>query len=238
MTCATAEQTRQWEEDGYLVLRHAVAGEELMRLQQAFDYWAETCKAEWLDRIEAGDAAPSYYDIPDAIGRDEAFLDLVDHYSYYGILEDFMGGPMLLLDLQGRTVPAWPISYSSWHHDATPGNPLHIKLQIYLTDVAPGCGEFGYVPGSHKAGAGPYPNVCRLESMPGHRTFPGCAGSVIIFNGCGKHTAMDNRGDQPRKSVILIYERRTPGRFDPRTYARLSPLCTSVERRRLLGLEW
>ena len=29
-----------------------------------FDYWADACKEEWLDRVEAGDSVATFYDIP------------------------------------------------------------------------------------------------------------------------------------------------------------------------------
>ena len=45
----TEAQTRQWDEDGYLVFSDAIAGQELRRLQNAFEHWAEQCKADWLD---------------------------------------------------------------------------------------------------------------------------------------------------------------------------------------------
>ncbi len=237
MTRPTEAQRKQWQDQGYLVLAGAIEGDELQRLQRAFDRWAEVCKLQWLDQIEAGEEAASYYDIPDILEKDEIFIELVDHPSFYWILKEFMDGPMLLLEAQARLVPPWPISYLSWHCDAQPGNPLHIKVQIYLSGVEPGGGEFGYVPGSHKPNAGPYPRVYRLESMPGHKRFPGKAGDAILFNGCGQHTAMDNHSDQPKKSIILIYEQSTPGRLDPKTYASISHCCSTRERRQLFGLE-
>ena len=54
MILPTPEQKAQWEEEGYLVFENAIQGEDLKRLQNAFDYWADACKAEWLDRVEAG----------------------------------------------------------------------------------------------------------------------------------------------------------------------------------------
>ena len=77
----TEIQTTQWEEKGYLVFEDAIQGDELNRLQNAFDYWAEECKPAWLDRIEAGEAAASFYDIPDPFAKDDIFVDMIDHPS-------------------------------------------------------------------------------------------------------------------------------------------------------------
>ena len=91
-----------------------------------------------------------------ALEKDEIFVDIVDHPSYYGCLGQFTGVQPMFLAEQVRTVPRWPLSYTSWHPDVPHSNPLHIKVQIYVNDVDPGCGECAFVPGSHKRTAGPY----------------------------------------------------------------------------------
>ena len=233
----TEAQTRQWNEAGYLVFSNAIAGDELGRLQQAFDHWAERCKADWLDRIERGEQAATFYDIPDALEKDEIFVDIVDHPSYYGCLRDFTDAEPILLAEQVRTVPPWPLSYTNWHPDVPHSNPLHIKVQIYVNDVPPGGGEFAFVPGSHKPAAGPFTKPVHQKSMPGHRTFTGAAGTAVMFNSYGWHAAMDNSSGIPRKSIILIYEKRTEGRVKPDAFSSIAHLCTTAERRRLFSLE-
>ncbi|MCZ6681415.1 MAG: phytanoyl-CoA dioxygenase family protein [Candidatus Poribacteria bacterium] len=233
----TETQSLQWAEKGCLVFENAIQGDELQRLQDAFDYWAEKCKPAWLDRVAAGEASATFYDIPNVLEKDEIFVDIVDHPSYYGNLMAFTDDDLIFLAPQVRLVPPWPLSYTGWHPDVPQSNPLHIKVQIYVNDVEPGCGEFSFVPGSHKPDAGPYSRVHRLESMPGHKTFPGKAGSAIMFNSYGWHTAMDNHTDTPRKSIILIYEKRTPERVDSKRFTSIAHYCTTPERRQLFGLE-
>ena len=233
----TEAQTAQWEEKGYLVFENAIQGDDLKRLQDAFDYSAEQCKSAWLDRVEAGEMAASFYDIPDPFAKDEIFVDMIDYPSYYGSLMAFTDDDLILLGPQVRTVPPGPVCYSGWHPDVPQSNPLHIKVQVYVNDVEPGAGEFAYVPGSHKPDAGPYSRAHRLEAMPGHKRFPGKAGTAIMFNSYGWHTAMDNRTDTPRKSLILIYEKRTPDRVDPKRFASIAHLCKTSKRRKLFSLE-
>jgi ectoine hydroxylase-related dioxygenase (phytanoyl-CoA dioxygenase family) len=150
---------------------------------------------------------------------------------------DFSGDDLIFLAPQVRTVPPSPVSYVGWHPDVPHTTPLHMKVQIYLNDVGPGEGGFAYVPGSHKPNAGPYPAVCRLESMPGHRVFTGKAGTAVLFNSYGMHTSMDNRTPAPRKSIILIYEKWSQMRFDPKRFAAVAHLCNTPERRKLFSLE-
>jgi ectoine hydroxylase-related dioxygenase (phytanoyl-CoA dioxygenase family) len=233
----TEAQRIQWEEKGYLVFENAIQGDKLRRLQDAFDYWSEKCKPEWLERIEAGEAAATFYDIPDPFEKDKIFVDLVDHPSYYGSLMTFTNDDLILLGPQVRTVAPGPVCYSGWHPDVPHSNPLHIKVQVYVDNVKPRGGEFAYVPGSHKPDAGPYFRMHQLEAMPGHKRFPGKAGTAIMFNSYGWHTAMDNHTDTSRKSIILIYENRTPDRVDPKRFASIARHCTTPERRKLFSLE-
>ena len=233
----TAEQKRQWDEQGFIVLEDALRGGELKRLQDAFDRAFAACKDEWLERVEGGEACPTYFDVPDPLERDEVFVDIVDHPAWYGLLQDFTGGETLFLGPQVRTVPLWPFSYTGWHPDVGPTNPLHIKVQIYVDDVEEGGGEFAYVPGSHRPGSGPYARPKYAESMPGHLRLPGRAGTAIVFNSYGWHTAMDNRTDRPRKSIILIYEKRTPEKVKPEAFRAIAACGATPQRRALFGLE-
>ena len=236
MAGPTQEQQLQWDEQGYLVLAEALQGEQLTRLQQTFDHWTQACKEDWLERIAKGEATATFYDLPNPLEKDDIFIDLVDHPSWIDLLQRFTDGELLFLGPQVRTVPPWPLSYTGWHPDVGKDNPLHIKVQIYVEDVAPGTGEFGYVPGSHKRDSGPYTRPNWNESMPGHKTFPAKAGTAIAFNSHGWHTAMDN-GGAVRKSIILIYEKRTPEKVRPQAFAAIADRCTTPVRRALFGLE-
>lgn len=230
------EDLRGWDEDGCLVIPQALVGDELARLQRAFDTWAARCKEGWLERVAAGDVAGTYYDIPDPLAKDDAFLDLVDHGSYYHHLLRFTDGELLFLAAQVRTVPVWPLAYCSWHPDVGRTNPLHIKVQIYVNDVPPNGGEFAFVPGSHREEPGLRRRPTHTSAMPGGRTFPGDAGTAVVFNAYGWHTPMQNRTQTPRKSIILIYERATEARRDAGRYANIADRL-SPERRALLGVE-
>ena len=237
MVRPTAEQKKQWNDEGYLVFDKAIQGDDLKRLQDAFDHWSVICKEDWLNRIETGQSPGTFYDIPDPFAKDEIFIDLVDYPSYYGSLMTFTDDQLILLGPQVRTLPPWPVSYTSWHSDVPFSNPLHIKVQIYVHDVLPGSGEFAFVPGSHKPDSGRYSKVNRSKSMPGHKAFPGQAGTAIAFNSHGWHTSMDNQTDAIRKSIILIYEKSTPKRISPDTFASISNCCVTPQRRRLFSLE-
>ena len=236
MTQPTKEANRQWDDEGFLVFENAIQGEELTRLQSALDHWAAACKEEWLQTVERGLHAATFYDIPDILEKDEVFIDIVDHSSYYPHLMAFTDQELMFLGPQARTVPPWVMSYTSWHPDVPYNNPLHIKVQIYINDVEPNNGEFAYVPGSHKPGTGPYTRVHDLNAMPGHRRFTGKAGTAIMFNSYGWHVAMDNHSGVPRKSIILIYEKRTTDGVKRDQFAAIESSANTPDRRRLFSL--
>ena len=231
------ERRHQWDKQGFVVFEDAITGDDLQRLQTSFDRCAAEAKDGWLEAVARGNASPTYFDISNPFARDEWFVNLVDHPTYFPHLKAFADGDALFLGPQFRTVPPWPIAYTGWHPDVGHTAPLHMKVQIYVNDVPPRSGEFGYVPGSHKQDAGPFPRVIHSESMPGHRAFPAKAGTAILFNSYGWHTAMDNHTKTARKSIILIYEKRFEDRVNRDKFASVSNLCTTTERRRLFGLE-
>ena len=63
------------------------------------------------------------------------------------------------------------------------------------------------------------------------------SGNAIVFNSYGWHTAMDNGTTTPRRSIILIYEKRTPEKVRPDAFKAIARLCTTPERRALFGME-
>ncbi len=232
----TPAEWKQWEEQGYLVFEDAIQGDLLDRLQKAFDHWADSCKKDWLDGVARGELAATYFDIPNVLEKDEIFIDILDQPRYFECVKAFTGDDAIFIGEQVRTAPLWPMSYTSWHSDVSLDHPLHIKVQVYVNDVERGCGEFAYVPGSHRPGAGPYPRVRNPEAMPGHRRFPGRAGTAIMFNTYGWHVAMENHTGVPRKSIILTYEKRTPGKIDASRYASIAPSLNTPDRLRLFGM--
>lgn len=237
MSQPTEAESQQWKDQGYLVFENAIRGEQLARLQSAFDRCAAEGMDAYLQRIAQGEAIATFYDIANPLEKDDVFIDIVDHPSYYGYLKAFIDNKVIFLGPQLRSVPPWVLGYTVWHPDVSKTNPLHIKVQIYVNDVAPGAGEFAYVPGSHRLESGPYSRVKNPEAMPGHKRFPGKAGTAIMFNAAGWHVAMDNHTRNHRKSIILIYEQHTVGRMKPEAHASIASRLHTEERRRLFSLE-
>ncbi len=233
----TDVERREWEDNGVLFVESAIVGEELARLQEAFDRIADEAKREWIEGIAKGTRPAAHFDIPNPLEDDDLFIDLIDHPSWYGYLMDFADEDLILMGPQVRTLPVSPISYVGWHPDVPHTTPLHMKAQIYVEDVPADGGAFDYVSGSHKPDAGACPVVRPLDSMPGHKVYPGKAGDVVLFNSYGWHTSMVNRTLRPRKSIILIYEKWSKDRVSTDRYEAIAEKCTTSDRRRLFSLD-
>jgi len=230
------EQLRDYRELGVVVIEAAIAGEQLTRLQAATDHWHAECKQEWLDQIERGDACPLWFDVPDALDKDEVFVEMIDHPSYIDLLEAITDGALLLTDpLQVRATPPWPVAYTGWHPDREPSAEIHPKIQLYINEVPANGGEFAYLPGSHKTNLDTRYRPQRNNTMPGHRSIPGKAGTAIVFDNAGLHTAMDNHTTTPRKSMIIGYQQTRLAAPNDR-FSGAAKWC-NARRRRLLGLE-
>lgn len=233
MNLTAVEQQHHWDEKGYIVIEDAVTGDLLKRVQAAHEYWSEQCKGDWLEQVEAAATSATYFDVPDPFGKDLVFAELVAHPSWYDLMKTFMEDPVFL-GPQVRTVPNWPVSYTSWHPDTSPERPLHVKVQIYVNDVDDGA--FGFIPGSHKPKHYSMPYVHRLRSMPGHKALAGKAGTAVMFNALGWHAAMENISGTPRRSIILIYENRNQALEPSDRFEAAASVCKTPESRRLFNL--
>lgn len=231
------EQLNDYRELVAVVIERAIGGEQLTHLQTATDYWHKQRKEEWLEQIASGNAYPLWFDVPDAMEKDEVFLDVVDHPSYIDLREVITGGNLLLGEpFQVRATPPWPVAYAAWHPDREGTVEVQPKMQIDIDDVPENSGEFAYVPGSHLTTDGTRYRPQRNDTIPGHKRLPGKAGTVIIFDNAGLHTAMDNCTATPRKSMIIGYRQgclaAPEDRFDS-----AAKCCKTSRRRRLLELE-
>ncbi len=231
-------QWELWRRDGVVPIEAAIAGDQFAHLREAFSRCAEEARPDWLAAVKAGTLPAAFFDLPDPLAQDDLFIDLVDHPAYYPLLSAFSEGQVTFLFAQFRTVPPAPLSYVGWHYDVErQTTPLHMKVQIYLDDTDADGGAFAYIPGSHKADAGPYPLVRDPASMPGHRAYGGAAGAAILFNSNGLHTSMVNRSTRPRRSIILIYEVSSAATFTPDQYARFADRLQTADRRQLFRIE-
>jgi phytanoyl-CoA dioxygenase PhyH len=234
------DRRRELRERGMLHLPGALRVSEVERLTAA------------IDRVHAGECAPNEpMHLLGGIGRDDAFLQLLDHPAVFPIIWGELGWNIHLyhchLDAtpprgRPRARPHW-----GWHQDGgrqnldlecDPRPRLSLKVAYWLSDVSEsGRGNMLVIPGSHERNTLSRPSPGRFEEPQGAEPILAAPGDALIFDRRLWHSRSDNLSELTRKAVFLAYSYRwirPRDEFDvdrrSARFRRLSPV-----RRQLLG---
>ena len=127
-------------------------------------------------RLQAGLAPPldavtsgPYYDIPDPLDKDESFIDIVDHPSYFGCLKEFTGGSRCLRRTGGARC-ALALHYTSWRRRRCPQQqPVHHQGADLRQRRRPGRGASSpSCRSSHKRSGGAVTPAAAARRHSGH----------------------------------------------------------------------
>ena len=124
---------------------------------------------------------------------------------------------------------------SHWHHDL---RGRQIKVQIYLTDIAPGDQNFAFVKGSHRGFKSCAISESRFTDVeietPGAEIIEchGKAGTAILFDSNGIHRLRRGQS-RPRDTVTYYYH---PARMYRATAQRMHPAALARHRETLAAL--
>jgi hypothetical protein len=221
---------------GFVTVPGALSASEVERLRAA------------LDRVHEAEAPGpgERMHVVGGIGRDDAFLELLDHPAVFPLVWGELGWNIHVyhchLDvtppLAGpRDPPAW-----GWHQDGgrqnleVDGDPrprLSLKVAWWLSDVSePGRGNLLVVPGSHERNT-----LDRSQPPAGAVPVLAAAGDALVFDRRLWHSRSANLSGHTRRAIFLAYTYRW---IRPRDdlgidasgdrFRRLSPV-----RRQLLG---
>lgn len=173
----TAEQWRQWEEDGYLLLEGALSDNEVKDLTAEVDRLdAESQRlgrdpntllhaVNIIDRATEGLFQPDRTETGQVLRPEPSgtFLDLIDHPNHIGIVCDLIGPAILLSWSEAMVRPPNPKPSNRWHKDGS--KPYYFpqvegrtpllwaRIGFFLTDLPdPDMGSFTVIPGSHRNG--------------------------------------------------------------------------------------
>jgi len=212
-----------------------------------------------LDRVDADERASGRVSggapmhLLGGIGRDNAFLELLDHPAVFPMIWGELGWNLHLyhchLDVtpprdRPRSRPVW-----GWHQDggrlnldleSEPRPRVSLKVAYWLSDLTePGRGNIHVIPGSHERNTLVRPEHSELgfEQPDGAEPVMASAGDAFLFDRRLWHSRSDNRSAITRKAIFLAYSFRW---IRPRddlgidrssaTFRRLPPI-----RRQLLG---
>lgn len=241
------QQLLQYETQGFVHLPGAIPADLVARVKRAFDSASELHRAEWEKLPAERRALAPYYDIPDILDVDDAFVDLTDLPSIWPLLLKAIGTDIQLNHTHARIMFPGKTFTAAWHSDlaqlqgvnlATSPN-FFAKVHFYFEDLDPQQGCLGFIPGSHflPVTVNPKPATDGADgSAVAVRIVPK-AGDAVLFNTHVRHMAFDNRTSRPRKSLIYAYSH-----FWLKNYANAQPqdlerLATTKERRQLFGVD-
>jgi ectoine hydroxylase len=209
--CATPEQLRHFDEQGYLIVENALSPDLLGRLQEAVG------RLETRERL-AQDLKPETTMTKfRTVVEDDTFLDLLDNPKTFPLLWDILGWNIQLYISHLIVYPPEPkdveIKPGGWHQDGgrpvpemeRPHPRLSLKISYWLSDVdTPEHGAMQIVPGSHKLDT--KPPACDT----GEGVLPICAkaGTAVLFDRRMWHRRGTNTSDTTRRVLFFGYSYR------------------------------
>jgi ectoine hydroxylase len=198
-----------FERDGYVVIPGALSPEEVERVTAALDR---------VYREEKGSSGGALHLLA-FCGRDETFLELVDHPSTLPLVIDLMGTNVFMYHCHCDVHPPEPESKQPWmwHQDggvmnrdleSVPRPRISIKFAYFLTDVSePGRGNFAVLPGSHVMNKIDRP-ADDDNDIPGATPVLAKPGDAVLFDRRLWHMRSPNRSQVTRKAVFFAYTYR------------------------------
>ncbi|MCG9126788.1 phytanoyl-CoA dioxygenase family protein [Candidatus Poribacteria bacterium] len=219
----TKEEREHFEKQGYLYIPNALSSDLRDRLLDAVDKLYD-------DAIATGKANPqTHWGYSNFIGKDDAFLDLVDHPTTLPKVWGILGWNIYLYHAHLHVKPPAPEDahdgdgWLEWHQDSGrvniemethPRPRLSMKVAYFLTDVSePGRGNFYIRPGSHYSDE-PIPES-EISRDPREKTasdipddaIPVCVepGTAVLFDRRLWHSRSPNTSDITRKALFYGY---------------------------------
>ena len=240
----TDDERRHFEEQGYLIVPGVLPAEKVAVLAAA----AERVEAEWRPKRELKPHHP--LNLLDAIGKDLAFLDLLDLPQTFMKVVDILGWHIQLYHSHLIVTPPLPAGHRpkqprlGWHQDSgrlnleLEGEPrprVSLKIGFFFSSTKNADrGNFHVVPGSHRLNRLDLPEDS-LQDHPNATPVRADAGDAVFFDRRLWHAPGRNRSNVTRKVLFLGYSYRWLRPRDDMTVEHYLPGADPV-RRQLLGM--
>ena len=218
----TAEQTQQFEEEGYLFLPNVFSAEEVgILMAEVPDLFAQRREEVW--REKDGEAVRTAFAVHH---YNEAYRRLARHPRLIEPVMQLLDGPVYIhqFKINGKAafdgdVWQWHQDFGVWTRDDLMPEPRAMNIALFLEDVTEFNGALMFIPKSHREGtleAGhdlittSYPlwtldkaTVTRLAEAGGMVAPKGKAGSVILFHCNLVHASPSNISPWDRTIVYV-----------------------------------
>jgi Phytanoyl-CoA dioxygenase (PhyH) len=155
------------------------------------------------------------------IGRDDLFLELVDHPLVFPVICGELGWNIHLyhchLDLTPPQTEPRRSNVWGWHQDggrqnldldSDPRPRMSLKVAFWLSDLSePGRGNMLVVPGSHESNTLPRPERPELGFDPpaGAQPVLAAPGDALVFDRRLWHSRSDNLSEHTRRVIFVAY---------------------------------
>jgi ectoine hydroxylase-related dioxygenase (phytanoyl-CoA dioxygenase family) len=247
------EQIDFFHREGYLSLEAITTAEEVVRLQEIYDYLfaskAGRDQGDHLDLVTADDDETAEV-LPQILNPSKYAPELVDtlfRANAEAIAKQLLGQSARFTGDHAIRKPPHSGVETPWHQDEAywdadkEFNSLSIWIPLQEATLVNGCMQF--VPGSHKQEVLPHhpigndPAVIGLEvdhvEMMAQQAVP-CplpAGGATIHHSRTLHYTGPNQSDQPRRAYILAFGTPSKQRAEPRDFYWLTMQKTKWQER-------
>jgi len=237
----TDDERNTFERDGALPLPGLLDAAEVATLRAAAD------RLDAAYRAEPGVTPHHLLNLHDLIGRDPAFLELIDQPVALAKAWSVLGWNLQLFHTQLVVTPPAPEGAGSgpygWHRDNNRMNKelgvddqprVSVKVAYFLTDLPQeGMGNFCIVPGSHRRLRSELPDPAATPE--GAIEVTGVAGDALLFDRRIWHSASTNVSPSTRVVLFYSYAHRWVRPKSKMSPDELLPLTDDPIRRQLLG---
>jgi ectoine hydroxylase-related dioxygenase (phytanoyl-CoA dioxygenase family) len=210
----TDEEHLRFEQDGYIMVEDAISPEQIARLTTA----ADRIDAE--ERARQSLSPQDGQNILDFIGRDEAFLELLDWPKTFPKVWGILGWNIQLYHSHFIVTPPKATSGPgqsglNWHKDSgrlnfelesNPQPRISLKVAFFLTDTSEvGRANLYVIPGSHLQNSLDRPEQ---GDPPGATAVLAKPGTAVFFDRRIWHASSPNTSNVARKVLFYGYSYR------------------------------
>ena len=238
-------EAEEFLKDGFLMIDNVLDEDHVGQLVDV----ADRLFKEERERLRIGPG--DRINLLDFIGKDDAFLELLDYYKTFPKVWGLLNWHIQLYHSHMTYTPVEPEGQSlendglglGWHQDSdrinsdlatNPRPMISVKVAFFLTDTSmPGRGNFYVIPGSQYTND--FPGRNRNEIVEGAVPVLAPAGSAVIFDRRLWHSGSSNYWTQPRQVLFFGYSFRWLRPRDNMTVGHYLESCDPI-RQQLLGV--
>lgn len=215
--CLTEAERLAFEQDGYFIVENVIDADRIEKLIGITDRLDSTHRKK--KAVAPGDRSL----FMDFIGKNEAYLELVDWYRTFPKVWGILGWNIQLYHNHFVMTPCETAENNrnkkfGWHQDSDrinkeietdPPPRISFKIGYFLTDCSePDRGNLYVIPGSHLRKNIHLPNDDRSTNLEEGVPVLVSAGSAVFFDRRLWHSSSANYWNQPRRTLFYGYSYR------------------------------